>query len=361
MFWNMDVGEQEQDLMEISHFLLSVFEFAKNQPGNVFQKEDWLDFSPENGTWFYRLYERDTDNGKNMRRAVDRLFRMDQEKREEIYEAVKHDMEFMDKKAWEKGKFNLESDQLPEAAQKILRDFFGYFYDVVLCTTHFRLEGMSRSFYSRKELAKDYFKGKNEKIRRICPVCLQPVTNGETDEDVEHYFPKSKYPCLSLHPYNLYFCCTTCNTRFKGTKSPLKGKTRDIGRIFLPYLDTVKDAVQLKFENHGDKDSEVVKMLPKEDAVPETKEKIREFDRLFALEERWSGQLECYYMSLYQRYQEKYGDGEMSLEKLKEYLEEDIKRNQIIQNWQPGRYLEGEYMKWIANKQLKAFYEELKK
>ena len=91
------------------------------------------------------------------------------------------------------------------------------------------------------------------------------------------------------------------------------------------------------------------------------KEKIREFDRLFALEERWSGQLECYYMSLYQRYQEKYGDGEMSLEKLKEYLEEDIKRNQIIQNWQPGRYLEGEYMKWIANKQLKAFYEELKK
>ena len=185
----------------------------------MFQKEDWLDFSPENGTWFYRLYERDTDNGKNMRRAVDRLFRMDQEKREEIYEAVKHDMEFMDKKAWEKGKFNLESDQLPEAAQKILRDFFGYFYDVVLCTTHFRLEGMSRPFYSRKELAKDYFKGKNEKIRRICPVCLQPVTNGETDEDVEHYFPKSKYPCLSLHPYNLYFCCTTCNYPFKVRKA----------------------------------------------------------------------------------------------------------------------------------------------
>ena len=51
----------------------------------------------------------------------------------------------------------------------------------------------------------------------------------------------------------------------------------------------------------------------------------------------------------------------MSLEKLKEYLEEDLKRNQIIQTWQPGRYLEGEYMKWIANKQLKAFYEELKK
>ena len=39
MFWNMDVGEQEQDLMEISHFLLSVFEFAKNQPGRYLEGE----------------------------------------------------------------------------------------------------------------------------------------------------------------------------------------------------------------------------------------------------------------------------------------------------------------------------------
>ena len=51
----------------------------------------------------------------------------------------------------------------------------------------------------------------------------------------------------------------------------------------------------------------------------------------------------------------------LELDETRKYLEEDIKRNQIIQNWQPGRYLEGEYMKWIANKQLKAFYEELKK
>lgn len=66
MFWNIDVKEQEQDLMAVSHFLLSVFKFAADQPGNVFLKEDWLAFAPENGAWFYRLYERDTENGKNM-------------------------------------------------------------------------------------------------------------------------------------------------------------------------------------------------------------------------------------------------------------------------------------------------------
>ena len=106
MFWNIDVKEQEQDLMAVSHFLLSVFKFAADQPGNVFLKEDWLAFAPENGAWFYRLYERDTENGKNMHRAVDRLFRMEQEQRERIWEAIKHDMEFMDKEAWENGRFS---------------------------------------------------------------------------------------------------------------------------------------------------------------------------------------------------------------------------------------------------------------
>ncbi len=362
MFWNIDVKEQEQDLMAISHFLLSVFQFAADQPGNVFLKEDWLAFSPENGAWFYRLYERDTENGKNMRRAVDRLFRMEQGKRERIYEAIKHDMEFMDKQAWKNGKFSLESDQLSDAAQKILKDFFGYFYDVVLCTTHFHLNELSSPMYSRKELAKNYFKGENRKIRRICPVCLNTVSNGETDEDVEHYFPKSKYPCLCLHPYNLYFCCSACNSRFKGTKSPLKGKQRNIGSIFLPYLDTVKEQVQLEFENPEDKDSEVVKLFPAENGASDTGEKIKEFDRLFSLEERWSGQLEEYYMSLYSWYQEKMQEKDegMSLEQLEECLKADIKENRNKQKIMPERYLEGEYMKWILEKQLKAFYTELK-
>ena len=67
-------------------------------------------------------------------------------------------------------------------------------------------------------------------------------------------------------------------------------------------------------------------------------------------------------MNLYLWYQEKIKEksGEMSLEQLREELEADIERNQIMQSVQPGRYLEGEYTKWIARKQLKAFYEEIK-
>ena len=106
----------------------------------------------------------------------------------------------------------------------------------------------------------------------------------------------------------------------------------------------------------------MVSLLPVLEADPDTGEKIKEFDRLFSLEERWSGQLEEYYMSLYSRYQEKIKarSGKMSLEQLEEWLKEDIKRNEAMQSVRPGRYLEGEYMKWVMEKQLKAFYAELK-
>ena len=48
----------------------------------------------------------------------------------------------------------------------------------------------------------------------------------------------------------------------------------------------------------------------------------------------------------------------MSLEQLEEWLKEDIKRNEAMQSVRPGRYLEGEYMKWVMEKQLKALYAE---
>ena len=39
--------------MAVSHYLLSVFKFAADQPVNVFLKEDWLAFAPEKGALFY--------------------------------------------------------------------------------------------------------------------------------------------------------------------------------------------------------------------------------------------------------------------------------------------------------------------
>lgn len=105
--------------MAVSHFLLSVFEFAADQPGNVFLKEDWLAFAPENGAWFYRLYERDTENGKNMHRAVDRLFRMEQ-----LEEWLKDDIKRNDamQSVWP-GRY-LEGEYMKWIMEKQLKAFY---------------------------------------------------------------------------------------------------------------------------------------------------------------------------------------------------------------------------------------------
>ena len=48
---------------------------------------------------------------------------------------------------------------------------------------------------------------------------------------LEHYYPKSKYPHLSLSFYNLIPSCNTCNSKFKGSTEKHEGK------ILHPYLE----------------------------------------------------------------------------------------------------------------------------
>jgi hypothetical protein len=47
---------------------------------------------------------------------------------------------------------------------------------------------------------------------------------------LEHYYPKAKYPHLSLSFHNLIPCCSTCNSKFKGNES-------HEGEIAHPYYD----------------------------------------------------------------------------------------------------------------------------
>lgn len=47
---------------------------------------------------------------------------------------------------------------------------------------------------------------------------------------LEHYYPKSKYPHLSLSFYNLIPSCNTCNSKFKGNET-------HEGKILHPYFE----------------------------------------------------------------------------------------------------------------------------
>lgn len=55
-----------------------------------------------------------------------------------------------------------------------------------------------------------------------CPYCNRSYTNtfydysGMCRADIDHFFPKSKYPFLGVSLYNLIPSCHTCNSSFKG-------------------------------------------------------------------------------------------------------------------------------------------------
>jgi hypothetical protein len=76
-----------------------------------------------------------------------------------------------------------------------------------------------------------------------CAVCDGTLKDGTT---IEHFFPKSKYPALSVHPYNLLPLCKECNNVYKGDKDPLDG--RAMTDIFLPYLRHVREVACLTFK-----------------------------------------------------------------------------------------------------------------
>lgn len=91
------------------------------------------------------------------------------------------------------------------------------------------------SAYRQKDKFMEHFKKLNIKS---CPFCnnnyiyfyKKDAGKYNTLATLEHYYPKAKYPHLSLSFYNLIPSCSTCNSKFKGN-------TTHEGNILHPYFD----------------------------------------------------------------------------------------------------------------------------
>jgi len=86
----------------------------------------------------------------------------------------------------------------------------------------------------------------------VCPACLGELSEGAnaTKIQYDHYFPKSIYPMLSVHPYNLVPVCSSCNNS-KGEKNPLEptGNKLHLNEVFVPYQRGGIDTVQVCFQD----------------------------------------------------------------------------------------------------------------
>ena len=85
---------------------------------------------------------------------------------------------------------------------------------------------------------------------KVCPYCnrvfvenIEYKTGGSLKGQLDHFYPKDKYPYLAISRYNLVPCCPFCNGNSgKGNKDPRKVK------IVNPY--SLKDAQGLRFKTN---------------------------------------------------------------------------------------------------------------
>lgn len=130
----------------------------------------------------------------------------------------------------------------------------------------------------------------------VCPVCMKENLFGMGEGEVDHYFPRKKYPALALHPYNLLPICSDCNgSRKKHIKNPIAGSDKGPGElltVFLPYLRSGRD--EIEFRVSEDFQRRIV-MEPGEKGNRYTKKRIDNMERLFQLGDRWSRVLSYVY------------------------------------------------------------------
>lgn len=151
---------------------------------------------------------------------------------------------------------------------------------------------------------------------KVCPYCnRQYITSytvndveDKTTADVDHYYPKSIYPCLQMNIYNMIPSCTICNSKMKGSSDE---------RHLYPYQDSSES---LKFEVLLDDveklyTTNVEKININENNNPKSiaSNKVFKLDKIYQAHVGDVSKL-IYYIKEYEAFKEKYYMSTMGIE-----------------------------------------------
>ncbi len=183
--------------------------------------------------------------------------------------------------------FDVNSKQTHEIARDVLVGFYnllGIGFPQVLFP--FSIE----DGIFRKINVVEGFKNTNAFIQYVCPCCdnnfadtIRANIEGYT---LEHYFPKSLYPAICLHPLNLIPMCEGCNSR-KSDDDPIRPSalapaTIPLPELFHPIKRPVSTKVNLVFSSRKPK-LDFKAIYPPPDYRPS----IDSYDAFYGIPSRW--------------------------------------------------------------------------
>lgn len=348
MFWNLNRNSREPDMRELSQLFVDFFSYAAAQRGTTLDAPALCKAFPQNAQWLLEQFHGQYENRKKLQEAVYELFLLPPVRRRAIAHAVANDMSF--DTAPDPSRFFFAVPALPPQEQSIVEEFFKYFYETAFMRKRGPTINGSVSGATRTEFTKAYYQA-NDSILHACPICLCPMSNVVKENELEHYFPKSVYAPLYLHPSNLIFICPSCNRAYKKADDILHMGKRPLSSVFLPYRDTVKEHTKVVFRRNANRDC--VKLLAA-DGSADKKKKISNFNQLYHLEERWSFDLE----RIFEQLRKTCAGQNWSKEEVRRRLKENCETLQALTEF-PDKFLEREYLSWLYETMFDAFYDSL--
>ncbi|CQR52614.1 hypothetical protein [Paenibacillus riograndensis] len=188
-------------------------------------------------------------------------------------------------------------DQLPKIFEKFYSDFFDH--------------KESHTLKTNRDRFKDEYIRLNSSKENICPACLGQMHMGKAQLD--HYFPKSLFPALVIHPFNIVPICMECNSsvgkkqdRGKGNRVPAWPEDGEainepgcLNGVFLPYIRSGQQKFKSRID--GTPGNRVIKVEPLSTAASDEAERIRRHVDTFNLEKAWTNRIPFHFNVLMQR------------------------------------------------------------
>jgi len=207
------------------------------------------------------------------------------DQRDLLLKAFKNDVNYH--LQWDNPDYEFEFFALNVDLQTLITDLMTSLYDKLVDDKGFPKSTMqSTTHFNRKHMVLQWEKLNQE--LNVCPTCdgEKPTQiNNVPLNDADHFFPKSIYPFLALHPINLVPICMECNRRVKLDRDPLKlNDKRSMQHTFRPYVDAVADT--LVVECYRDQNNEL--KITFNDDTGAISPKLESMINTFLLNQRWT-------------------------------------------------------------------------
>lgn len=299
MLHKIELPAYDQNLEHIVQIQQKIIRFVcdPNTPltpgGDVFKRV----FNDQIGSWLYQWLQKKSKKKTFYEELCDLIAYLHQYSslRAQLIDAFQNDIDFFNHLDDASFVFFF-STRLPKKVGQMIAPVMIAFYDDVLRTGF----PPCIATFDRKTFLKIFWN--TNKNLGVCPACDSPkpdINDQYINCDVDHFFPKSLYPFLSMRAVNLVPICTDCNRYVKGNEDPIdQALAAPLTNTFHPFGKPALDAIKVTVNRQTNGGEYQISL---EEMTGGTTRRVASLKRVYQLETRWLERLKAEIESIRKR------------------------------------------------------------